>query len=142
NTNSPPAIAWWRFDEGAGNVTADVSGNGHMGTLVNSPVWQQGIRGFAVALDGSSQYVMVSNGPIIGSTPNFTIEAWVNWQGGPGIQTIYSEGGGLSDAIDLHLDTGTPEFATYNGSGFSSARSFRTIPQASWHHLAALLGGA
>ena len=34
-STSPPSVGWWRFDEGMGVVTADASGSGHMGTLVN-----------------------------------------------------------------------------------------------------------
>jgi len=32
-------IAHWKFDEGTGITTADSSGNGNTGTLVNSPTW-------------------------------------------------------------------------------------------------------
>jgi hypothetical protein len=32
-------IAYWPFDEGTGTSTADASGNGHDGTLVNGPLW-------------------------------------------------------------------------------------------------------
>jgi len=31
--------AYWPFEEGAGTATADISGNGHDGTLVNGPLW-------------------------------------------------------------------------------------------------------
>lgn len=34
---SPAAL--WRFEEGSGTSTADSSGNGNTGTLVNSPTW-------------------------------------------------------------------------------------------------------
>ena len=32
-------VAYWPFDEGTGTETADASGNGHTGTLVNGPLW-------------------------------------------------------------------------------------------------------
>jgi hypothetical protein len=32
-------VAYWRFDEGSGSTTQDVSGNGWIGTLFNSPTW-------------------------------------------------------------------------------------------------------
>jgi hypothetical protein len=35
----PNLVAYWRFDEGAGSTTADVSGNGNTGSLIASPVW-------------------------------------------------------------------------------------------------------
>jgi len=32
-------VAYWRFDEGNGNIATDFTGNGHTGTLINSPTW-------------------------------------------------------------------------------------------------------
>lgn len=37
--NEPGLVSYWRLDEGVGSVTADVSGNGHTGTLTNGPIW-------------------------------------------------------------------------------------------------------
>lgn len=46
-------FAYWRFDEGTGTFTSDVSGNGHHGTLSGSqlPVWQvsEGLYGIGNA---------------------------------------------------------------------------------------------
>lgn len=39
-TNSTGLVAYYKFDEGNGTTTADASGNGNNGTLVNSPTWQ------------------------------------------------------------------------------------------------------
>jgi hypothetical protein len=114
----------------------DASGNGHQGMLVNNPPWRSGITGSAVGLDGSSQFIMVASGPIIGSSPNFTVEAWVNWSNMPGIQTIYCESG-TNDNIDLYLDLGTPILAT-NDNSVGLVRSSRTIGLG-WHHVAGVL---
>jgi len=37
--DEPDLMAYWRFDEGSGTEAADATGNGHTGTLVNGPVW-------------------------------------------------------------------------------------------------------
>ncbi len=37
--NSTGLVANYKFDEGSGNTTADASGNGNNGTLVNGPSW-------------------------------------------------------------------------------------------------------
>ncbi|GGD46871.1 hypothetical protein GCM10011514_08590 [Emticicia aquatilis] len=39
-TNSAGLVAYYKFDEGSGITTADATGNGNNGTLVNSPTWQ------------------------------------------------------------------------------------------------------
>src|SRR6266480_2801452 len=87
----PPPAAWWRFDEGSGSTTVDASGNGHTGTLLGSPTWSSGVAGSALSFNGNSQAVIVESGPILGAKPSFTIEAWINWTGTPGIQLIYCE---------------------------------------------------
>jgi hypothetical protein len=39
-TNSAGLVAYYKFDEGTGTTTADATGNGNNGTLVNAPTWQ------------------------------------------------------------------------------------------------------
>jgi hypothetical protein len=39
-TNSSNLVAYYKFDESTGTTTADASGNGNNGTLVNGPTWQ------------------------------------------------------------------------------------------------------
>ncbi len=39
-TNSAGLAAYYKFDEGTGTTTADATGNGNNGTLINSPTWQ------------------------------------------------------------------------------------------------------
>lgn len=39
-TNSTGLVAYYKFDEGTGTTTADASGNGNNGTLINNPTWQ------------------------------------------------------------------------------------------------------
>ncbi len=39
-TNSAGLVAYYKFDEGTGSTTADATGNGNNGTLVNTPTWQ------------------------------------------------------------------------------------------------------
>ncbi len=46
-------IAWWKCDEGQGNVVSDSSGNKHNGAFVNgAPAWTTGKLGSAVKLVG------------------------------------------------------------------------------------------
>src|SRR5262249_40929284 len=45
-------VAYWKFDEGSGTTTADSSGNGNTGTLMNGVQWVTGITGNALYFDG------------------------------------------------------------------------------------------
>jgi len=53
----PGLVGYWNFDEGAGNIARDESGNGHHGTIVNA-TWETGQLGSALDFDGSA-YVEV-----------------------------------------------------------------------------------
>jgi hypothetical protein len=133
----PPSAGWWRFDEGSGPFSADASGNGHPANLVNSPLWKPGITGSAIELDGSSQFANLSPGPIIGSIPNFTIEAWVNWPGASGTQMIYCESA-FTDVIDLYLENGVPGFSIVSG-GSQPVTGTSSVTTSKWHQVAAVL---
>ena len=51
------AVAFWKFDEGSGDLAADASGRGYTGTLVNSPVWVSHTTGDpALHLDRNSEH--------------------------------------------------------------------------------------
>jgi hypothetical protein len=61
STSPPSASANWQFNAGSGSSALDSSGNGHIGTLIGNPSWVTGIAGDALAFNGSSQYMTVSN---------------------------------------------------------------------------------
>jgi hypothetical protein len=48
---------YWKFDEGSGTTTADISGNGNTGTLLKGPKWVGGVSGKALAFDGDGASV-------------------------------------------------------------------------------------
>ena len=52
-------VAAYFFDEGSETVTVDGTGNGQNGTLVNGPLWVDGIRGTALQFDGVNDYVAI-----------------------------------------------------------------------------------
>lgn len=93
--NSSGLVAYYKFDEGTGTTTADATGNGNTGTLVNGPQW----------LASSLEYFNPG-------TYTYTIPAGVQairvqlWGGGAAGSTCsgYSSGGGAfvqSKTIDV-----------------------------------------
>jgi hypothetical protein len=75
-------VGWWKMDEGSGTVsTADSSGYGYTGTLVNSPTWVAGKKGNALSFNGSGQGINISDIPGI-QYP--TISAWIKTTVGSG----------------------------------------------------------
>ena len=78
-------VAWYPLDEGSGTIAGDYSGYGNNGTLYNGsvicdngdcPTWVNGKYGTAVSLDGSNDFINVSNSNSL--NPDYlTVSLWV-----------------------------------------------------------------
>jgi hypothetical protein len=69
-------VAGYRFSEGNGTTTADISGNGITGTLVGSPTWTTGEYGGGLSFSGTN-YVDLGNPAILQLTGSMTLSAWI-----------------------------------------------------------------
>ena len=68
-------VACWRFDEGAGAIAADASGNGHDCAL-SDPVWVDGIAGKALFFDRGQRTVgLVKHTPRL-ALKTFALSFW------------------------------------------------------------------
>ncbi len=82
NTPDPLAvglIGHWKFDEGTGGTTADSSGNGNTGTLINmntSTAWVAGRNGTALEFDGVNDVVSAGSASIL---DNLTVASGCAW---------------------------------------------------------------
>jgi len=67
----PNLVAWWKLDEGTGNIALDWSGYGNHGQLIGGPQWISGYDGGALEFDGGDDYVNISSpsGFPIGTSP-------------------------------------------------------------------------
>ena len=46
-------VAWYKFNEGSGDVLKDYSGNGNDGKIIGNPVWvEEGKNGKSLKFDG------------------------------------------------------------------------------------------
>jgi hypothetical protein len=68
--------AWYSFDEGAGMVAHNASGNGNDATLYGGATWGPGRKGDAVVLDGKTGYVALPTS-ILGSSTEATVGGWL-----------------------------------------------------------------
>ena len=71
--NNLGLVAYWPFNEGVGSTAGDASGNGHTGTLKESPTWTSGKLGRALSFDISDRIAFTN---IITGTTN-TISVWI-----------------------------------------------------------------
>ena len=71
-------LGYWKFDESAGTLASDSSGNGNDGTLQNGPVWQptDGVTGGSLLLDGNNDYVDLTAGLGSRTYTEFSVSGW------------------------------------------------------------------
>ena len=118
--------AAYSFDASSGTVLTEISGNGHHGTLVNSPTWVAGKHGNALSFDGLNDYVTIDDLDLLGP---FTVSMWAqakNVGGG-------CHGSAVMKRYDYGLEVCNGQMLGQvgNGSGSSWAASTSyTIPQA------------
>ncbi|CAG0999394.1 hypothetical protein METP3_03192 [Methanosarcinales archaeon] len=71
-------VAYWSFNEGAGMVAPDSSGNGNNVRLMNGPVWINGKSGKALRFDGTNDYAVKTSANGIPAKSPFSIVLWAN----------------------------------------------------------------
>ena len=70
-------VAYWAFDDEAGDTASDSSGNGHDGTLMGDPQWVDGRFGGALEFDQVGDEVNVPYHENL-NQETFTVCAWAN----------------------------------------------------------------
>src|SRR5207245_644419 len=68
---------YYMFDEGAGSLATDSSGNGNTGSLLGGTTWTAGQLGQAVNFDGVSGNVTASPTTGLNLSATLTIAAWI-----------------------------------------------------------------
>ena len=77
-SQSPGLVAAYSFDEGAGAVAGDSSGNGNNGALINGANWSTTAKfGAAANFDGTNDRIDVLDSNSLDLTSGMTLEAWV-----------------------------------------------------------------
>ncbi len=71
-------VGAYPFNETGGTATADVSGAGNNGTLLNGAAFAAGKNGNGLSLDGVNDYVNLGNAASLQITGSMTISAWIN----------------------------------------------------------------
>src|SRR5262245_59650801 len=133
--------AGYAFNETSGTTTADVSGHGITGALVNGPTFAAGKYGNAVALDGANDYVDLGNPTALRLTGSMTISAWVFASAFPADDAVIVSkrtSGESGFQLDLTKDNGprTIGFKLTNSSGGMMFRYGATTLQTNtWYHV-------
>lgn len=143
---APNLVAAWTFDEGAGNKTKDISGNGHDGTI-HGAKWVNGKFGTALDFNGDGDYVIVLNHDRLNIKGELTVEAWVFPKGwNPDLNAIAQKWEDGSNRRQYQLTVyGATEtnwwYVSNAGSNWPRAEGKIKVPLNQWTHLAGTYDG-
>ena len=128
-------VAYWRLDEGSGDVLHDRSGTGNHATI-HGAKWVPNGEGYALDFDGIDDFVDCGDDASLNLLGKLSLEAWA-WiepqvkRGEPGIIGKAYESFGITQYGGM--------VHTYISGGPNNIRS--CVPQCSWHHLASTYDG-
>lgn len=139
-TGGPVLVAVYHMD---GNV-GDSSGNSNNATITGTPTYVSGVVGSAISLDGVANYIELPADMV--NFTNFTIAAWVYWNGGAAWQRIFDFGNDTTQYMFLtpNSGNGTLRFAiTTNGaSGEQIVQTATPMVANQWIHVAVTGNGS
>jgi alpha-L-arabinofuranosidase len=164
----PNPAAYLTFDEGAGTVAHDSSGNNHNATLQGGAGWTAGLVGsHALSLPGTPGSYADIPTDVVDTTHSYTVAAWVKLNNLNGEQTFVSEDGlpsppplypfpgppGNESAFFLELNTSQKFAFTVPYDFFVNAQSGPSTPPGiptsgltplpgQWYHLAGVYAAA
>lgn len=75
-------VAWWKFNEGTGNVAEDSAG-GHRDSILNHHQWAKGVSEAGLKFDGFPTVIERAAEEVPQLGPQFSIEAWIAIQSYP-----------------------------------------------------------
>ena len=149
NAQAPGLALGFSFDEAAGTVANDSSGNGNTATLNNSIAWVPGKYGTAVSLDGLTNYLSIPNSTSTNiSGTGLTLSMWINPQPlsvgdsvaiGKFWNTTWTS---PYYQYGLELDSGTiPHFYVGTAGGLLGVPMGSPLTLSQWNNLAVVFDG-
>jgi hypothetical protein len=151
--NQAGLVGYWKFDEGAGTIASDSSGNNNNGTI-NGAVWTEGRISRGVQFDGIDDYVQVPDSTSLNiANDEISIAAWVKMLGdgtNNGVVVCKQAPAGTSDAsysLDVYPSIHTPvgrhvEFAVNVGGSWNAYVSTSALTLGAWNHVVGTYDGS
>jgi len=135
-------VLYLPFDEGAGDVVKDLSGNGNNGTLKGTK-WVDGKTNKALEFSGSS-YVDIPNSDSLSMEQAVTVMAWVSMKSGTsGEMAIISKGQWAANDLPYEITinpTGVIYWQMYDSAGRDSCSPTSPTTE-EWHHITGTYDG-
>jgi len=145
-------VLYYSFDEGKGDTTKDLSGNGNDGTLKGGVEWVDGKFAKALQFNGKDSYVDCGNSDTLKIKKEMTLAAWVNLAVPPSqlhsdSRIVVRENSGSSPWVSYGLTVNANaqsvfDFETSAGNPNVYCKS-KTIPKERvWYHVAGVYDGS
>lgn len=137
-------VGMWLFDEGGGKTAIDASDNGLDGVVVGPAEWEKGQFGQAIAFDGATVSVEITEDPSL-AMPELTIAAWANVVAATGVrwQSIMMRGQDPRNyLLVVDKDTQKLQLSITKGApgAWGGPIAGEAISDEEWHHVAAVIG--
>ena len=142
----PGLLGHWTFDDGAGDVASDRSGQGNHGEIYGGD-WVKGAFGTALRLNGGGAHVVVPELSSLDGSDSLTVEAWVYWEDTGRYPNILTFGRWCPGGVLMFVSDGTCSFRMGRpgdrrmapGRGWQevSASLLSSLELRRWYHLAA-----
>ncbi len=134
------------FDEGAGLVARDKSGNGNHGALTNmeGDEWTAGVVGGGLNFDGSDDYVSVPHHSDLDfTTGNFSVAFWAEPDTGQGTNTrVVSKGEFNASGWEIFCGGGRVTLRTYQSGVRQEAYTNALDNDGARHHILVVRDGS
>jgi len=125
---------YYMFDEGAGSLASDSSGNGNAGSLLGGTAWAAGKLGQALSFDGVSGNVTAATTTGLNLSPTLTLAAWINPSDvSAPYHTIVAKGAFWQRGYGMNLINGKLNFVKV---GVTDVTSAITPTPGAWQHVA------
>ncbi|MEA3400423.1 MAG: LamG domain-containing protein [Armatimonadota bacterium] len=129
-------VGHWTFDEGDGDVTGDLSGQGNDGRL-HGPTWVQRGEGHALAFNGVDDYVDCGAGAGLDLREAVSLEAWVQPLAVPAGEPLIAGKSTGSYALTMYKDG---QCWWYISSGGNNLKA--PVEVGAWNHIVGTFDGS
>ncbi len=140
-------VAWWKLDDGSGNIAVDSGPGGLDAAVMGDPQWIEGRWGAALDFDGVNDYIELPIGPLLSTLTNSSFTIWADFDntGGQNWQRLWDFGNGTQ--VNMFLTprmgtTGDMRFAITIGGNAAGAEDQTTADDtlvSGWHHVALVI---
>lgn len=137
--NDTGLVGHWTFDEGAGGIAYDRSGNGNNGTLTNGPTWTTGQLNGALSFDGVNDYVSIGDRPTLDLTGSISVSGWISTL--DGTSTVFNKYSWSTDSGYVLIVQGGSLNFILNQNDAVAHSNFAPFLNGSWHFVAGIKDG-